>query len=201
MEQQKKLLGEEVEFEIARIQAEYAKQRSLLAIEKERMQEEIKLKEIEKTKQEIERQVTQKKATDEQAEADRKLALKRAEREEKEALSRFHRDRALGWLKTASLLLLFICLIIFLALALYRSFRWATEEPIVREVEKVVEVEKEVERIVEVEKEVTVTEIPEECTQIRRNGEIYVSCDGVTVSGSPTIGDSGLKEIPDLVTE
>ena len=60
-------------------------------------------------------------------------------------------------------------------------------------VEKIVE--KPVEKIVEKE----VPTIPDECTQIRRNGKIYVSCDGVTVDGAPTIGESGVDNIPELV--
>lgn len=197
-----------MEFERAKMQAEHAKIKDQISIDKERMQDEIALKEIESVKQEIELQVSENKATEEilkqdqlKANAERELAQKRAEREEREALSRFRRGRILGWLKTVLLVVLSLLLVIYLLLASYRAYRWVTEEPLIKEVERVVEVEKQVEKIVEVEKEVTVTEIPDECTQIRRNGEIYVSCDGVTVSGSPTIGDSGLKEIPDLVTE
>ncbi len=80
----------------------------------------------------------------------------------------------------------------------YRMWRWSVEEPLIKEVIEEVVVEKEViEEVikeVEVEKEV----IPPECTQIRRNGKVYVSCDGVTIDGSPTISESGV-EVPELL--
>lgn len=42
--------------------------------------------------------------------------------------------------------------------------------------------------------------MPEEYTQMRRNGDIYVSCHVFPVSGEPTIRDSGLKVNHSLVT-
>ncbi len=90
-----------------------------------------------------------------------------------------------------------LLLLIFAAIA-YRMWRWSVEEPLIKEVIEEVVVEKEViEEVikeVEVEKEV----IPPECTQIRRNGKVYVSCDGVTIDGSPTISESGV-EVPELL--
>lgn len=96
-------------------------------------------------------------------------------------------DRALRWLKVA-LLTIFLLIFIFVSgLGLYYLYRIVTEKPIIKTVtETVTET---------VEKEV----IPEECTQVRRNGKIYVSCDGVTVQGASTIAESGVDEIPELI--
>ncbi|EOD9425746.1 hypothetical protein [Vibrio harveyi] len=96
-------------------------------------------------------------------------------------------DKALRWLKVAFLTLLLLTLLFAAALGLYYLFRMVTEEPIIKTVtETVTET---------VEKEV----IPEECTQVRRNGKIYVSCDGVTVQGASTLAESGVEEIPELI--
>lgn len=98
-------------------------------------------------------------------------------------------DRLLRWLKLAFLLVLLLTVTLACVLGLYYLYRVVTEEPIIKTVtETVTET---------VEKEV----IPEECTQVRRNGKVYVSCDGVTVQGAPTIADSGLDEIPELISE
>ncbi|SON53089.1 conserved protein of unknown function [Vibrio tapetis subsp. tapetis] len=104
-------------------------------------------------------------------------------------------------IKNALIVIIALLLIALLCLGIYRLYRWTVETPLIKEVIKKVEVP--VETIVEkekiVEKEVEV--IPEECTQIRRNGKVYVSCDGVTIDGANTIGDSGLNKIPELITE
>ena len=66
---------------------------------------------------------------------------------------------------------------------------------VVKQVE--VPVEKRVEVPVEkiVEKEV----IPEGCSQMRRNGKIYINCDGQKVEGVPTLGEEGLQKAPELL--
>lgn len=98
-------------------------------------------------------------------------------------------DWAIRWLKVAFISLSLLFFAIALCLLLYYLFRLVTEEPIVKTVtETVTET---------VEKQV----IPEECTQVRRNGKINISCDGVTVQGVPTLGDSGVDEIPELIEE
>lgn len=98
-------------------------------------------------------------------------------------------DMALRWLRFAFLLFLFLMLIFVAVLGLYYLYRMATEEPIIKTVtETVTET---------IEKEV----IPEECTQVRRNGKIYVSCDGVTVQGASTLAESGVDDIPELIAE
>ncbi|PTP51107.1 hypothetical protein [Vibrio splendidus] len=98
-------------------------------------------------------------------------------------------DKALRWLKVAFLIILLLTTLVAASLGLYYLFRLVTEEPIIKTVtETVTET---------VEKEI----IPEECTQVRRNGKVYVSCDGVTVQGSPTIAESGVDEIPELIAE
>ncbi|MEZ9625256.1 hypothetical protein [Aliivibrio fischeri] len=96
-------------------------------------------------------------------------------------------NKALQWLKVIFFMILLFVLLCISVLSLYYLYRMATEEPIIKTVtETVTET---------VEKEV----IPEECTQVRRNGKIYVSCDGVTVQGASTIAESGIDEVPDLI--
>lgn len=132
------------------------------------------------------------------AEANRRAAEANAKALSKEASARKESsdgvwnsrlDRVLRWLKLAFLLVLLIATTIAGALGLYYLYRMVTEEPIIKTVtETVTET---------IEKEI----IPEECTQVRRNGKVYVSCDGVTVQGAPTIAESGLDEIPELISE
>lgn len=132
------------------------------------------------------------------AEANRRAAEANAKALSKEASARKESsdgvwnsrlDRVLRWLKLAFLLVLLIATTIAGALGLYYLYRMVTEEPIIKTVtETVTET---------IEKEI----IPEECTQVRRNGKVYVSCDGVTVQGAPTIAESGLNEIPELISE
>jgi hypothetical protein len=145
----------------------------------------------------------------------RDIAESQLRREENDKLSASRRERILGWLKILLISLLIVALLLASFFGLYRLYRWSTEALLIKEIEKRVEVEiiveKEipVEKIVEkvIEKEVPVEKIvekeviPEECTQIRRNGRIYVSCDGVKIDGSPTIGDSGVIFVPELVTD
>ncbi|MEZ8104671.1 MULTISPECIES: hypothetical protein [Vibrio] len=132
------------------------------------------------------------------AEANRRTAEANAKATSKEASARKESsdgvwnsrlDRVLRWLKLAFLLVLLVAITTAAALGLYYLYRMVTEEPIIKTVtETVTET---------VEKEI----IPEECTQVRRNGKVYVSCDGVTVQGAPTIAESGLDEIPELISE
>lgn len=106
------------------------------------------------------------------------------EREWKESI-----DKILKWLKIAFLTLFLFTFTGVACLGLYYLYRFVTEEPIIQTVtETVTET---------IEKEV----IPDECTQVRRNGKIYVSCDGVTVKGASTLADSGVDEIPELINE
>ncbi|OBU20176.1 hypothetical protein CTM88_06570 [Photobacterium aquimaris] len=98
-------------------------------------------------------------------------------------------DKIIKWLKIAFLTLFLLTLTGIVCLGLFYLYRFVTEEPIIQTVtETVTET---------IEKEV----IPEECTQVRRNGKIYVSCDGVTVKGAPTLAESGVDEIPELINE
>ncbi|WP_237067761.1 hypothetical protein [Microbulbifer guangxiensis] len=73
------------------------------------------------------------------------------------------------------------------------SRSWETRKQGAGQVEKIVE--KSVEKIVEKE----VPDYLDECIQIRRNAKIYVSGDGVAVDGAPTIGESRVENIPELV--
>ena len=127
----------------------------------------------------------------------------RSVRLEQEARDKARRDNVLKWMKLIFGALFALLLLILLAILIYWLFRWATEEPIIKEVERRVEVP--VEKIVEVpiEKIVQkeVTKIPEECTQVRRNGKININCDGVKIEGVPTIGESGHDSIPELIPE
>ncbi|MGF1719134.1 hypothetical protein L4D20_03710 [Vibrio kyushuensis] len=141
-----------------------------------------------------------------QYEADSKLRdLERAEErlnsKAKERRWRTKQKRAAFWLN--QLLKAFVLLLIaaLLAIGVYRAYRWATEEPLIKEVLTEVEVEKIIEKEVEVEtiveKEVEI--IPDECTQIRRNGQIFIDCDGTKIDGVNTIGDSGITDVPELL--
>lgn len=94
---------------------------------------------------------------------------------------------AMKWLKIAFLTLLLLVLTIAAILGLYYLYRLVTEEPIIETVTETVTETKEV--------------IPEECTQVRRKGKVYISCDGVTVEGAPTVGESGVQDVPDLIGE
>lgn len=98
-------------------------------------------------------------------------------------------DKITKWLRVAFFTLILLVFTTISCLGLYYLYRFVTEEPIIQTVtETVTET---------IEKEV----IPEECTQVRRNGKIYVSCDGVTVKGAPTLAESGVDEIPELINE
>ncbi|EEX94158.1 hypothetical protein VIOR3934_15281 [Vibrio orientalis CIP 102891 = ATCC 33934] len=86
-------------------------------------------------------------------------------------------------------LLIYIVLLIAVILAcfagLYRLARWAIEEPTI------------ITKEVTVEKKVEVT--PPECTQIRRDGKIFMNCDGVKINGAPSIEESGVENVPELL--
>ncbi|GAD89190.1 hypothetical protein VHA01S_016_00470 [Vibrio halioticoli NBRC 102217] len=133
--------------------------------------------------------------------------LRKSQRIQQERDSRRLKHQRSRWLQSALNTILKLILIIILislaVLGLYRMYRWVTEAPLIKEVEKRVEVpvEKRVEVPVEkvVEKKVEV--IPDECTQIRRNGKIYIDCDGVKVDGANTLGNEKLSRMPELLQE
>lgn len=129
-----------------------------------------------------------------------KIEEEKAKREEAELKSFDSRERFKSWLKLIAIAIVLLVFLIASVIGLYRMYRWAVEEPLIKEVEKVVQVETIVEKEIEkiVEKEVDKT--PEACSQIRRNGKIYMNCDGVVIDGSPTIGASGVKDAPELIT-
>lgn len=107
-----------------------------------------------------------------------------------------------GWLRMIGTILLGLVVIALVALLLFRAYRWCVEAPLIKEVVRKVEVEKPVDRIVERPVEKRVKVIPKECTQIRRNGEIYINCDGVTVKGGAhTVQESGLEKVPELLPD
>jgi hypothetical protein len=116
--------------------------------------------------------------------------LRETEFQKRQKMNRIFRGIAMAVIAILSLIII--------ALLLWRMYRWSVEEPLIKEVEKVVKVVEEVSVEVIKEVEVEKTVIPEECTQIRRNGKVFISCDGVTVEGASTIGDSG-KTVPDLL--
>lgn len=101
------------------------------------------------------------------------------------------------WLKRILIILLSLLLILLISLMLFRLYRWTVETPLIKEVVKQVEVEVPIEKLVEkvVEKNV----IPEECSQIRRNGKIFINCDGKSINGTPTLGDESINNIPELL--
>lgn len=121
----------------------------------------------------------------------------------KNSISQGRRNRIFGWFKLFMFFLTAIFLILLLAIALYRAYRWVVEEPLIKhvEIEKIVEKEVEVEVEKIVEKEVEKMVVPEECTQIRRNGEIFINCDGVKIEGVSTLDESGIDNIPELLTD
>lgn len=140
-----------------------------------------------------------------------KINEEKERRKERHLQTKYRQSKVMSWLKILVWILLFIFLWLVICLGLFRFYRWSVETPLIKEVEKIVEVERiiekevEVEKIVEkkveVEKIIEKEVIPEECTQIRRNGKVYVSCDGINIKGVPTISDSGLSEIPELITD
>ncbi|MGL5499100.1 MAG: hypothetical protein ACRDCQ_19365, partial [Aeromonas sobria] len=90
-----------------------------------------------------------------------------------------------------------------------RVYRWTVEAPLIKEVIKKVEVpvekrvevpvEKRVEVEVPVEKIIEKQIIPDECSQVRRNGKIFINCDGKSINGAPTLGDNGINQMPELL--
>jgi len=128
----------------------------------------------------------------EQEKEQSKFNLKNQERTLREA-------RFMSWVKRFLIVLLLVILVLLAGLVLYWVYRWAVEDPIIKEVVKTVEVP--VETIVTNTVNVPVEVVPEECSQVRRNGKIYMNCDGVTIEGSPTIQESGVKDAPELLTD
>ncbi|MCG9647996.1 hypothetical protein L1D24_05360 [Vibrio brasiliensis] len=86
-------------------------------------------------------------------------------------------------------LLIYLVLLITVILAcfagLYRLARWAIEDPTI------------ITKEITVEKKVEVT--PPECTQIRRDGKIFMNCDGVKIDGAASIEESGVENVPELL--
>lgn len=99
------------------------------------------------------------------------------------------------WIKRILIVLFLLLLIALLALLLFRVYRWTVEAPLIKEVIRKVEVPVEKRIEVPVEKQV----IPEECSQVRRNGKIYINCDGKIIDGTPTLGDAKINEMPELL--
>lgn len=203
LERVSRLRQEESDFQIR-----LERQRKELDFERKRIAEEIEIGAQKLKKQEIEQEIAsnlnEAYVKDEEEKNNiniLKIEEDKLRREEADLRSRSRRNRILGWMKVTLMLFFALVIIVTFAIGLYRLYRWATEEPLIKVVEKPIEVEKVVEKEVEVEKIVEKEVIPEECTQIRRNGKVYVSCDGVSIDGAPTIGDSGVKEVPDLVIE
>lgn len=124
---------------------------------------------------------TQVSITKQQQENRTKLEEEYMRLEKKEMRYKSRLKHASAWLKIILLGIFSLLMAILLTLSVYKIYRVAVDGPM------------------EVEKQVDV--IPDECTQIRRNGKVYVSCDGVTVNGASTISESGVKNIPDLITQ
>jgi hypothetical protein len=201
-ERQAQAEKEELEFEqeIKKKKREYEEELS-------QTEQEIKLHRQKLEKQKLEMEIANKSASTLFAQEERevnsnllKIAEDKAKREEAELSFNAQRERLKSWLKLFTIAIVLLIFLLAATLGLYRLYRWAVEEPLIKEVEKMVEVEKIVEKEVEkiIEKEVDNT--PEVCSQIRRNGKIFMNCDGVTIDGSPTLGDSGLKNVPELIT-
>lgn len=170
-------------------------------------EQEIKLHRQKLEKQKLEMEIASQSASTLFAEEERevksnllKVSEGKAKHEEAQLEFNLQRERLKSWLKLLTIVIVLLIFLIASILGLYRLYRWAVEEPLIKEVEKVIEVEKVVEKEVEkiIEKEVDKT--PDVCSQIRRNGKIYMNCDGVIIDGSPTIGESGVKNAPELIT-
>lgn len=123
----------------------------------------------------------------EEAKAQEMSIRHKAENDEKNQNWNRRLDLFFRMLKAGFLLLLLLGLSSLSALGIYYLYRLAFETPIIETKTVIKKVEKEV--------------IPKECSQIRRNGQIYISCDGVEIKDVPTLADSGIKEIPELITE
>ncbi|PKQ74710.1 hypothetical protein CJP16_16685 [Aeromonas sobria] len=113
------------------------------------------------------------------------------------------------WIKRILMMLFALLLVALLTLMLFRVYRWTVEAPLIKEVIKKVEVpvekrvevpvEKRVEVEVPVEKIIEKQIIPDECSQVRRNGKIFINCDGKSINGAPTLGDNGINQMPELL--
>ncbi|GGB45955.1 hypothetical protein K8B83_04885 [Shewanella inventionis] len=163
--------------------------------EKEDIQEQIKVEQERKRLAEIQLEIT--KLQDEQRTA--QLNSKYNYDQRYQALEKQSKtDRAAHiwqWMKRILIVLFLLLMITLLALLLFRVYRWTVEAPLIKEVIRKVEVPVEKRIEVPVEKQI----IPEECSQVRRNGKIYINCDGKIIDGTPTIGDAKINEIPELL--
>ncbi|WP_067522656.1 hypothetical protein [Endozoicomonas ascidiicola] len=181
----------DIDIETKKQQAKYQSERAILAEEAKtqdlRNQIELQNLETQQVRLDQESQRIKNREREHQLKVDKRREVSEARRQKGKRI--FH---------TFLMILFAILLLLILAAIAHRMWRWSVEEPLIKEVVEEVIVEKEViEEVikeVEVEKEV----IPPECTQIRRNGKVYVSCDGVTIDGAPTISESGV-EVPELL--
>lgn len=221
-EEKKEQIQAELALDKARLDAESETNDLLIALEQKRLEGEIKLQEMHKQKEALAFEAQSQKHN--AASLEHQLSIQEHELTQQKRLDEIAAKKArtkqffgkvLNWLKIILLFILLICVVVLLSLALYRGYRWVVETPLIVEVEKIVEIEKEIEKIVEVEKEIEkIVEIekevekivekeviPDECTQIRRNGEIFINCDGVKVEGVPTLVESNLENVPELLTD
>lgn len=207
--QEAEIMRIQEEIKVAKVQADIDRSRLEATAAKEREKAEAAIEAAEKARQQTQDVVV--KTTAQASDAEHEVQLKRMkianaeaelkerdlERQRAERNERYRAQRER--IKNIFLCLFGLALLILIAIGLFRLYRWAVEEPLIKEVEKRVEVETIVETEKIVEKEVEIEVVPEECTQIRRNGKIYMSCDGVTIDGASTIGESGISKIPELI--
>lgn len=93
------------------------------------------------------------------------------------------------WLKMIIFTLLSLILIAFLLVGLYRFYRWATEEPIIVEVEKIVE------KVVI--KESDVATFAPSCIKLKQDGETLFNCAGITYRVN-TLSDLNKDQIAEI---
>ena len=121
-----------------------------------------------------------------QKESDTSLANKKQFQQLEDQRHDAIKERVWKWLKMLFITLFILIVIGFLLISLYRFYRWAVEEPLTIEVDKIVEVEKlvPVEKIVEVEKivirESEVAEIAPNCMKFIQDNKTNFNCAGTT---------------------
>ncbi|MCJ8321795.1 MAG: hypothetical protein MJK12_19320 [Colwellia sp.] len=121
---------------------------------------------------EIQSEIANKEQLNKQQENAATLQHKKDLQELEEKRKEANKARTGKWLKMILTTIFSLILIGFLLVGLYRFYRWATEEPIIVEVEKIVE------KIVIKESEVAA--FAPSCIKLKQDGETLFNCSGLT---------------------